>query len=172
MQDVVVILDNIRSLHNVGSIFRTSDAAGVNKLYLCGITPTPDHPRFDDAQAKDSLNIHPDKYGRKPEIAKTALAGLHAVPWEHCESTAETVKRLKTAGYRIAALELAPGSKPVSKSDSRPLALVLGHEREGVHPEVLKLADEIVHIPMHGQGVSLNVSVAYGIAIYALLGIT
>jgi 23S rRNA (guanosine2251-2'-O)-methyltransferase len=144
-----VILNNIRSLYNVGSIFRTSDALGINKIYLCGITGTPDNPR----------------------LAKTALAGIDTVAWEYRKSAVRTIKYLKQLGYYIVALEITPDSIPISLPNKRPVALVLGHEREGVDERIITLADAVMHIPMHGIGKSLNVSVAYGIAGYTIFGV-
>ncbi|HEY1074626.1 MAG TPA: RNA methyltransferase [Patescibacteria group bacterium] len=166
---IVVVLDNIRSVYNVGSIFRTSDALGVAKVYLCGITPTPDHPRMSPSQERDSFHNEPDKYGRTFSVAKTALAGLHSVAWEHTPSTLETVTHLKKSGYTVIAVEITDTSQPIHPISSRPLAIVLGNEKEGINQEILALADEILHIPMHGVGKSLNVSVSYGIAGYELL---
>ena len=117
--NIVVVLDNIRSLHNVGSIFRTSDAAGVDMLYLCGYTPTPDHHRFAAEQAKDSLDASPGKHGKNlaiiSDLAKTALTGLKTVPWKHFKTTVEAVKSLKEQGFYVVALELSEESKIVSK---------------------------------------------------------
>ncbi len=144
---IVAILNNVRSLYNVGSIFRTSDALGVHKVYLCGITGTPDNPR----------------------LHKTALAGLQTVAWEYKKSALRTIKDLKKQGYTIVALELTDSSTPIAPIPDRPLAIILGHEREGVDTRILAEADHIVHIPMHGAGKSLNVSVAYGIASHELL---
>jgi 23S rRNA (guanosine2251-2'-O)-methyltransferase len=143
MNQTVIVLNNIRSLYNVGSIFRTSDALGIDKLYLCGITGTPKHPR----------------------LAKTALAALQAVPWLYRQSAYRTIKQLKKDGYYVVALEITPTSKPIYSVIKRPLALVIGHERQGVDKRILELADEVLHIPMKGVGVSMNVAVAYGIAI-------
>lgn len=143
---IVAVLDNVRSLYNVGSIFRTSDALGVQKLYLCGITGTPEHPR----------------------LAKTALAALNAVSWQYERSALDIVKQLKQEGYYVIALERTPESKPVSPVKQRPLAIIVGHERNGTDTNILKLADHIFEIPMHGVGVSMNVAVAYGIASYVL----
>lgn len=143
---IVAVLDNVRSLYNVGSIFRTSDALGVHKLYLCGITGTPEHPR----------------------LAKTALAALDAVKWEYAKSALQTVKELKRHGYLIVALERGSDSTPIHPISQRPLAIIVGHERNGTDTSILKLADYILEIPMHGVGVSMNVAVAYGIASYVL----
>ncbi len=137
-----VVLNDIRSLYNVGSIFRTADAMAVDKLYLCGITGTPDNPR----------------------LAKTALAGLNAVPWQYKKSALRTVKDLRKQGYHVVGLELTDQSVPLAPRPQRPLALVLGHERAGVDQRILAECDEVMAIPMRGQGKSLNVAVAFGIA--------
>jgi tRNA G18 (ribose-2'-O)-methylase SpoU len=141
-----VVLNNIRSLYNVGSVFRTSDALGIKKIYLCGITGTPDNPR----------------------LAKTALAGVDSVDWEYRKSAVRTIKYLKQLGYYIVALEITSESSAIKAVSKQPIALVLGHEREGVDTRILALADSVMHIPMHGVGKSLNVSVAYGIAGYTI----
>ncbi len=146
MHQQVIVLNNIRSLYNVGSIFRTSDAMGVGKLYLCGITGTPENPR----------------------LAKTALAGLGSVEWEYKKSALRTVKHLKSQGYYVVCLELAENSVPITARPNRPIALVLGHERSGVDKRILAECDEVMAIPMQGVGKSLNVSVAYGIAAHEL----
>lgn len=143
----VAVLNNIRSLYNVGSIFRTSDALGVSEIYLCGITGTPENPR----------------------MAKTALAGLQTVAWHYKKSALRTIKDLKNRGYYIIALEITSESQPIHPIAQRPIAIVLGHEREGVDDRILACADEVIHIPMHGVGKSLNVSVAYGIAVQTIL---
>lgn len=158
--DRVVVLDTIRSLYNVGSIIRTSDAFGVNKVILCGYTPSPDHKRFETVQNRD-----PDS-----SIAKTALKGLRTVEWERADSVVEAVKNLKDAGYFVAALEEGEGSQPLVKTPPEPFALILGNELDGVSPEVLGLCDTMYEIPMQGEGKSLNVAVAYGIAAHTLFG--
>jgi tRNA G18 (ribose-2'-O)-methylase SpoU len=143
-----VVCHNIRSLHNVGSIFRTADGAGVTKLYLCGYTGHP--PR--------------------KEISKVALGAENAVPWEYHYQTWRVLDRLKAQGVQIIALENnIPGSVDYRKVYPRfPTALLLGNEVEGLSPGLLKRADVIVHIPMHGVKESLNVAVAFGIAVYKL----
>ncbi len=145
-EPIVAVLDNVRSLYNVGSIFRTSDALGVQKLYLCGITGTPEHPR----------------------LAKTALAALNAVKWEYKKSALQTVKQLKKHGYYIVALERTAGSQRVEPVKNRPLAIIVGHERSGTSAKILEQVDQIMEIPMQGVGQSMNVAVAYGIATYVL----
>lgn len=145
-ESIVAVLDNVRSLYNVGSIFRTSDALGVQKLYLCGITGTPEHPR----------------------LAKTALAALQAVQWQYKKSAYQTVKHLKQQGYYIIALERAAKSVPIHPIANRPMAIVVGHERNGTDMKILDLADQIMEVPMRGVGESMNVAVAYGVASYVL----
>lgn len=147
MQKLIIILNNIRSRENVGSIFRTADAAGVNKVYLCGITPTPPHEK----------------------ISKTALGAETYVPWEYHKQTWRLLASLKKEGINIVALEQAKGSVDLFKFKSQPmLALVVGNEVKGLSPQILKYCDKKVFIPMHGKKESLNVSVAAGIALFQL----
>jgi tRNA G18 (ribose-2'-O)-methylase SpoU len=142
---VTVVSENIRSLYNVGSIFRTSDGAGIEKLYLCGYTGHP--PR--------------------PEIDKTALGSVESVPWEYVPNQFEAVRHLKKLGYHIVALEHTSGSVTYDKASySFPLCLVIGNEVSGITDELLSLCDMAVDIPMFGMKQSLNVSVAYGILVY------
>lgn len=143
-KDFYVILQNIRSLHNVGSIFRTSDAFGVTKIYLTGITGKP--PR--------------------EEISKVALGAEKYIPWEYHRQPARLIKELQKQGIQIVALEQAKGkSKDINKWKPKfPLALLLGNEPKGLPKILLSLADEVVEIPMKGKKESLNVSVAFGIA--------
>jgi len=152
---LVGILDNVRSRYNVGAIFRTADGLGVNKLYLCGITPKPDR---DD-----------DRLG----IAKTALGAEVTVPWEGVGETAELVTRLKRDGYTIVALETDVRGMPLpiaiqSITSEQKIALVVGHEIYGIHHDVLALADVVAEIPMHGTKESLNVEVSFALGAYAL----
>ncbi len=143
----VAVLDNIRSLHNVGAIFRTADAAGVDKLYLCGMSGTP--PR--------------------PEIRKAALGAEEVVAWEYFKHTHEVLQQLKTAGYFLLALESTPASVDYRRAVYQfPLALVVGHEFSGIAPEILALCDATMALPMRGVKVSLNVAVAFGVAAYEI----
>ncbi len=153
MKELVVVAHNIRSLHNVGSIFRTADAAGVAKLYLCGITGTP-----------------LDRFGNvRGDVAKVALGAERTVAWEKKRATRTVIKELKAEGYKIFALEQGRGSVPYDQARfSGKAALVLGNEVKGLPPTVLKMADKTVEIPMRGKKESLNVSVAFGIAVFAL----
>jgi len=142
---ISVIVDNIRSLYNVGSIFRTSDAAGVEKLYLCGITGTP--PRA--------------------EIHKAALGAEDSVPWSRADKAVDVIRELKSHGYYIVVLEHTDEGVAYHEAEFQyPLCLVIGHEITGVSDEAVELADLAIEIPMSGFKQSLNVSVAYGIAIY------
>lgn len=143
----VAVLDNIRSLHNVGAIFRTADAAGVDKLYLCGMSGTP--PR--------------------PEIRKAALGAEEVVAWEYFKHTHAALQQLKSAGYFLLALESTPASVDYRRAVYQfPLALVVGHEFSGIAPEILALCDATMALPMRGVKVSLNVAVAFGVAAYEI----
>ena len=144
---VYVLCNNIRSAHNVGSIFRTADGAGVEKIYLCGITGVP--PR--------------------PQIEKTALGAEKTVLWEYSKSALKTIKKLKKQGYQIIALERTKKSEPFHKAKYKnKVCLVVGNEVTGIKKSVLKEADKIVFIPMRGEKESLNVSVAFGIGVYQI----
>jgi tRNA G18 (ribose-2'-O)-methylase SpoU len=144
---LVIILDNIRSLHNVGSISRTSDAFRVEQLYLCGLTATPPHP----------------------EIHKTALGAELAVEWTYIPQTVELVQALKQKGFQVLAIEQVHGSLSLSTFQplpSQPYALVLGHEVFGIDQSVIDVCDGCLEIPQFGTKHSLNVSVTAGIVIW------
>jgi tRNA G18 (ribose-2'-O)-methylase SpoU len=146
---VVLVLDNIRSMHNVGSVFRTADAFLVERIYLCGYTPRPPHR----------------------DIHKTALGATETVSWEYRETAVAAVSRLRETGYRIVAVEQAEGSVPLQTFRRRPaekLALVFGNEVEGVHESVLALCDQCIEIPQFGMKHSLNVAVATGMVLWEL----
>lgn len=146
--EIYVLLDNVRSLYNVGAIFRTSDAVLLKKLYLCGITGFP--PR--------------------KELSKTALGAEEVVPWQYIDDSTDAIKKLKERGVKIVAVELAHGS--VSYQDAKydfPVCFVFGHEVEGVSDEVMELADMAVTVPMLGRANSLNVSTCCGIILYDAL---
>jgi tRNA G18 (ribose-2'-O)-methylase SpoU len=155
-KEIVVILDNIRSTHNVGSIFRTADAVGVDRLILCGTTPTPI-----------------DRFGReRKDIAKVALGAEKSVAWKYEKETAEAVKKLKKAGYQMVAVEQAENSVDYKKVKIKnKTAFIVGEEVRGIKPEILKLADMVAEIPMRGEKESLNVSVAFGVALFRILNI-
>lgn len=146
---LVVVLDNVRSLNNIGSIFRTSDAFLVNRIMLCGITATPP----------------------SPEIHKTALGAEDSVAWQHFPTTLQAIESLRADGYTICALEQVKGS--ISLPDFLPdpagrYAIIAGHEVNGVDPQVVNAADLCLEIPQFGTKHSLNVSVSTGIAIWHL----
>ena len=148
---IFALVDNVRSLYNVGSIFRSSDGALVRKLYLTGYTPHP--PR--------------------KEIEKTALGATKTVPWEYHAKPADVLRSLKEKGIKLCVLELTDESRPhyeVEKTDF-PLCLAVGNEITGVSPEIIEKADMAIQIPMYGNKQSLNVAVAYGIALYDFLRI-
>jgi 23S rRNA (guanosine2251-2'-O)-methyltransferase len=153
-----VICHDIRSVHNVGSIFRTADAAGVEKIYLCGITPSPR-----------------DRFGKiRPDFAKVSLGAEKSVACESIKSTEEAIQKLKADGWTVLALEQSEKSIPYDKIPksylvSHKSCLLLGAEVEGLPPAVLALADHVIEIPMRGAKESLNVSVAFGIAIFEIV---
>ncbi len=154
MKNFTLILHNIRSVHNVGSIFRTADAAGVTKIILSGYTPSP-LDRFNRA---------------RKDFVKVSLGAEASVKWEYVEAIEPTLVELKKSGSTLLALEQHPNSTPLF--DYKPagnMALIVGNEVDGVEPSLLKLADTILEIPMRGQKESLNVSVATGIALFALI---
>ena len=144
---LVIVLDNIRSLNNIGSFFRTSDAFNVEKIYLCGITAKPPHR----------------------DINKTALGATDSVEWEHVESTEEIVKSLKQSGYSICSIEQAENTTALNEvnnlNDSK-FALVFGNEVDGVDQKIIDLPDRIIEIPQFGTKHSLNVSVCAGVVMW------
>lgn len=145
---LVVVLDNIRSKHNIGAIFRTSDAFLVNKIFLCGITDAP-----------------PDK-----EIEKTALGATESVDWEKTGETLATVRKLKEEGYIVVSVEQTQNSifpeQAEFISPEQKIALILGHEVFGVSDEVISESDHCLELPQYGTKHSLNVSVCGGIVIW------
>jgi 23S rRNA (guanosine2251-2'-O)-methyltransferase len=156
---LVVIAHDIRSVHNVGSIFRTADAAGVEKIYLCGITPPP-LDRFKEV---------------RPDFAKVALGAENYILWESAKTTAGVIKQLKKEGYKIFAIEQSKRSMPYYSvaslgllgTDAR-IAIIVGNEVKGLPPAVLRASDHILEIPMMGKKESLNVGVAFGIVVFGL----
>ena len=169
-KDIYLILHNIRSAYNVGSIFRTADAVGVSKIFLCGITPTPKIQKISSDLIHDrSINTTYDEGNFDDKIAKTALGAEKSVPWEQYKQTWRLLKKLHKNKMRIVALEQAPKSvNPFAYKPNFPLVLIVGHERKGLSDKILNYVDEIMEIPTLGQKESLNVSVAAGIAIYQL----
>src|SRR3989344_5845112 len=156
-----LILHNIRSLHNVGSIFRTADGAGVNKIYLTGYTPSP----------YDFFNK------LRKDFAKTALGAEKFVEWKKQKNIATLIKKLKKEKYFIVSLEQSSISVSYDQFTSiyrsklksyQGIVLIVGNEVRGLSPAILKKSDAIIEIPMHGKKESLNVSVATGIALFEL----
>lgn len=154
----IAILDNLRSVYNVGSIFRTANAVGIEKIYLCGTTPTP-----------------LDKKGlRRKDFAKVALGAEDTVEWEYFESTFECVKKLKEGGYYILSLEQDKNSvdyKDVNIEGKESVAFIIGNEVDGITKDIIELSDVTVEIPMLGTKESLNVTIAFGVAVYRILGV-
>jgi tRNA G18 (ribose-2'-O)-methylase SpoU len=144
-----VVLDNVRSLNNIGSVFRTADAFRLEGIVLCGITATPPHR----------------------EIHKTALGATDSVPWEYVKKTTHALQMLKEQGYSILSLEQAEGAVLLDRVRLDPAgqyALVLGHEIRGVNQEVVDMSDMCIEIPQFGTKHSLNISVAAGIVFWEL----
>lgn len=149
---MIAILHNIRSLHNVGSIFRTADAAGFEKIYLTGITPPP----------RDRLG------NKQPRFTKVSLGAEDYLLWEKVHSAVKLIKQFHKQGYKILAVEQSRQAIPYFQLKARTAkaALVVGNEVKGLPPPILKLADQILEIPMFGKKESLNVAVAFGIVAY------
>lgn len=146
---LIVVLDNIRSLNNVGSVFRTSDAFLIEKIYLCGITATP-----------------PNK-----EIHKTALGATESVDWEYAEDTTELIEKLKDNNIKVLAIEQAENSTKLdtfSPEKGQKYAVVLGNEVKGVQQEVVNASDLCIEIPQLGTKHSLNISVTTGVVLWDL----
>lgn len=144
---IYLICNNIRSRHNVGAIFRSADAFGIAKIYLCGITPRPEHER----------------------VTKVSLGAEKTVPWEYRHRAADVIKILKKQGAQIVALEKNKFSRPLNKIKFKSMvAIILGNEVSGISKLLLERSSDVAHIRMHGQKESLNVSVAAGIAMFTV----
>lgn len=144
---VIIILDNIRSQHNTGSVFRTADAFLIEKIYLCGITATPPHR----------------------EIHKTALGAEDSVEWKYTATVEEAVAEVRAAGYRVCAVEQTENAVPLDKFElefSRKYAFIFGNEVKGVNQKAVDMSDICVEIPQYGTKHSLNVSVCAGIVLW------
>ena len=146
---IAAVVDNVRSIYNVGSIFRTSDAALIEKLWLTGFTGTPEH-----------RGLH-----------KTALGAQDTVPWAYRRDPAEVLHEHRAAGYTLAVLEITDAPTPTNavEADDFPLCMVVGNEVTGVRDELVAMADLALEIPQYGAKQSLNVAVAYGIAVFDLI---
>ena len=151
---LVVVLDNIRSILNVGSIFRTADGFGVSEIHLCGITPTPQHPRF----------------------AKTALGAEKVIPWRYHLNAVKAVNELKMRNYRLLALENPPNATNLYANSEHlldfQLALILGNEVSGIDPKIIDLCDDVLAIPMQGIKNSFNVATSFGITVSYLFALS
>jgi 23S rRNA (guanosine2251-2'-O)-methyltransferase len=152
-QRIVVLLDNIRSLYNTGSILRTADASGVERVVLCGITPRP------------------DQGGRQRRaIAKTALGAENSVQWEYKPDAHAALRSLTAEGYQTVAVEISPSAVNLFEWTPRwPICLVFGHEVDGVSSDLTAHVETVIGIPMLGQKRSLNVATAAGVVLYELL---
>ncbi len=146
---IIVVLDNVRSLNNIGSVFRTSDAFLIEKIYLCGITATP-----------------PNK-----DIHKTALGATESVAWEYAEDTISLVENLKKSGVKVLSIEQAENSTMLNEFTPEPntkYAVVFGNEVKGVQQEVVSISDNCIEIPQLGTKHSLNISVSCGVVLWDL----
>lgn len=144
---LVVVLDDVRSMNNIGSIFRTADAFLIEKVYLCGITAVPPHP----------------------DIHKTALGAERSVDWEHVDNVVNLLEHLKTDGYKVCAIEQVNGSVSLvdyAVDKDKKYAVVLGNEVKGVCQDAVDKADECIEIPQYGTKHSLNVSITAGIVMW------
>lgn len=145
---VSILLENVRSMYNVGAFFRTADAAGIEKLYLCGITGTPP----------------------KKEIQKTALGADETVPWEHHWQAADAARKLQAGHVELVAIETSVHAVDLFDWQPRfPVCILFGHETDGISPELAALCDTHVRIPMLGRKHSLNVATAGGVVMFELL---
>lgn len=146
---IILVADNIRSGHNIGSLFRTADAFAIEEVCICGISPKPPHK----------------------EINKTAIGATSSVAWSYFDSVRECIEKLKHAGYHILAVEQTDESKLIRtyQWQRKPVALILGNEVDGVSDDIMDLVDEALEIEQYGTKHSLNVSVCAGIALHALI---
>lgn len=145
---IIIVLDNIRSLNNIGSVFRTADAFLIEAVYLCGITAQPPHR----------------------DIQKTALGATESVDWKYFNTTIEAIQELKTSGYQIASIEQAENSTMLNNFNlaSEKIAVVFGNEVKGVEQAIINESDVVIEIPQHGTKHSLNISVSCGVVIWDL----
>ena len=146
---IIIIMDDIRSMHNVGSVFRTADAFAISNIYLCGYTPTPPHR----------------------DIHKTALGATETVSWKHFANTKEAVMAAREQGHKVFAIEQAHDSTALNHFNwqSEQIALVFGNEVNGVNEEVLSIVDGVIEIPQWGAKHSLNISVSAGVVLWELV---
>ena len=146
---LIIVLDNVRSLNNIGSVFRTADAFLVEAIYLCGITATPPHK----------------------DIQKTALGATDTVKWQYFKDTKDAIVELRSNNYKIYAIEQAENSLMLDAflpSENEKLAVILGHEVNGVEQELINMADACIEVPQYGSKHSLNIAVCAGIVVWDL----
>jgi len=153
-KNVAILLHNIRSAHNVGAIFRTADAAGVSKVYLCGYTPTPI-----------------DRFKRpQKEIAKTALGAEEFIPWEYVKTPVAALKKVRAEGFQIVGVEQDKAARDYRAfKPERPVLLVFGNEVRGLSRSLRNSCDDLIQIPMFGKKESLNVSTTAGIILFSAI---
>lgn len=158
---LILVADNIRSLFNIGSLFRLADGVHIEAIYLCGISG---YPKMLGDLRPSWVSDRADK-----EIRKTGLDGVDHIPFRYFESTLEAIKELRSKNYQISSLELTESSIDYRETPYRfPLAIIVGHETDGVSSEALKASDSTIHLPMLGHGKSLNVSTASAALLYYL----
>ncbi len=155
-KEVFVLLHNIRSTHNVGSIFRTSDALGVKKVYLSGYTPTP-----------------LDRFGKpRKDVAKVALGAEKTIPWEYIEKPQNLIKAFKKLRYLTVAIEQSKNSADYKKIKvTYPVLFIVGNEVGGIENKILSMCDVVAEVSMAGEKESLNVAVAFGVAMFRILNL-
>ncbi len=160
MRQIILIVHDVRSTHNVGSLLRTADGLGVSKIYMSGYSPYPAGGAHDPRLPHEAQKLH-------KQISKTALGAEASMPWQHVDDILGLIEELKVAGWCVVAIEQSPEAtllttyKPADK-----LVLIVGREVEGIEPEVLAVADDIVEIPMLGAKESFNVAIAAAIVLY------
>ena len=156
MKSIVLIVHNVRSAHNVGSIFRTAETAGINEIYLTGYTPTPT-----------------DRFGKnRKDLAKTALGAEKIIPWKKFAKISEAINKLKKEKFFIIAVEQAKNSLDYKKvKPKQKTAFIVGNEVRGLDKKILSKCDTIAEIPMKGKKESLNVAVSAGVALFRILNI-
>lgn len=155
-KEIFVLLHDIRSTHNVGSVFRTADALGVNKIYLSGYTPTPI-----------------DKFNKpRKDVAKVALGAEKTIRWEYVKNPVKIIEQLKKEKFQIVALEQSDKSVDYKKVKIKyPVLFLVGNEVEGISKNLLSMSDIMAEIPMEGSKESLNVSVAFGVGLFRMIGV-
>lgn len=168
MKDFYVICDNIRSLENIGSIFRTADALGANKIFLCGISGTPPIGE-DQSTFLERKGARQSTQNLSALVSKTALGAEKIIPFEYHKQTWRLIEKLKRDNIFIVALEQDKKGIVYTKFNPKfPLALIIGNEVKGISKKTLSKVDKIIYLPMRGKKESLNVSVAFGVAGYKI----